>query len=150
MTSFISGLQGRVLLVSLQKGELVLESLCEAFQKYGLRNAVLISGIGTLRKAVYHRIANTSDQAENQFITIEGPMEVSSVQGLLLDGEPHFHITFSDLKQTYAGHLEPGCEVQYLAEFAFAELPEEPALTRKKEPGGFSSIVWKQDESCKE
>ncbi len=148
MTSFISEIQGRILLVSLQKGDLVLESLCEAFQKYGLRNAALVSGIGTLRKAVYHRITNTSDQADNQFITLEGPMEVSSVTGLLLDGEPHFHITFSDLQHTYAGHLEPGCEVQYLAEFMLMELCDAPELTRKKEAGGFSSIVQKRKEVC--
>ena len=30
----------------------------------------------------------------------------------------------SDSEKTYTGHMEPGCEVQYLAELAILELSE--------------------------
>ena len=39
----------------------------------------------------------------------------------------------------YAGHMEPGCEVQYLAELAILELKDLP-LTRKLDEFGISYI----------
>ena len=45
-------------------------------------------------------------------------------QGLVLDGVPHIHFVFSDTKNTYTGHLEPGTEVLYLVEMTLAELTD--------------------------
>lgn len=141
MTDFIYSIaNGRILIVSLDKGELVLETIADVLKKHCIKSAAMISGIGTLRKAVYHMITTTEDHATNRFVTLEGPMELSSVQGLVLEGEPHFHMVFSDLERVYSGHLEPGCEVQYLAEFVLLEFQGED-LRREKTEGGFSRIV---------
>ena len=46
------------------------------------------------------------------------------MDGIVADGEPHFHMTFSDLDKTYSGHLENGCEILYLAEIVLAEIKD--------------------------
>ena len=70
----------------------------------------------------------------------QNPIELGSAQGLTINGEPHFHLTVSDSKRVYTGHMEPGCEVQYLAELAILELPKSFPLTRKLDEFGISYI----------
>lgn len=130
---------GRVVIISLDRGECILESVEAEIARLHVRNGILLSAIGSLRKACLHFITNTDDLAVNQFTTLEGPIELSSAQGLIIDGVPHFHLTISEPGKAYAGHMEPGCEVQYLAELAILELKDLP-LTRKTDAHGISHI----------
>lgn len=130
---------GRVVVIHLGKGEPILESVEAEISRLQIKNGILLSAIGSLRKACLHFITNTDDQAVNEFSTIERPIELSSAQGLIIDGVPHFHLTISEPNGMYAGHMEPGCEVQYLAELAILELKELP-LTRKLDEYGISYI----------
>lgn len=134
---------GKVVIIHLGKGENILESIQEEVHRLNIKNAVLLSAIGSLRKANLHFITNTDDLAANQFITVERPIELSAVQGLIIDGIPHFHLTISEPDGMYAGHMEPGCEVQYLAEIALLEL-KGTFLTRETDKFGISYITQVQ------
>lgn len=101
-----------------------MESLCEALRAEGIRNAVLLGAIGSLQKIEFHRVVTKDIQPQDEYLTIETPCEISSAQGLVLDGVPHIHFVFSDTKNTYTGHLEPGTEVLYLVEMTLAELTD--------------------------
>ena len=140
MKSFTGKEFGRVLIMHLGKGELFLESVQSEIDRLGIKNGILVSCIGSLRKAVLHIITTTEDISTDQFITIEDPIEVSAVQGLILNGEPHFHLVISDTHRAYTGHLENGCEVQYLIELAIIELAN-LELAREKDRFGISHIV---------
>lgn len=123
MKSFISEKSGRVVTMNLQKGELLIESIREEAEKLGISNAVLLSAIGSLRKIVMHVILTTDDLAQNEYLTIEEPIELGAMQGLIINGEPHFHFACSAPGgRSYTGHVEDGCEVQYLVELSFMEL----------------------------
>ncbi len=130
---------GRVIVIHLGKGEDILESIKSEISRSHIENGILISAIGSLRKASLHFITNTDETAVNKFITIERPIELSSAQGLIIDGEPHFHLTISEPDGLYAGHMEPGCEVQYLAELAILEF-KGLQLARRLDPFGISYI----------
>ena len=109
---------GRVIILSFEPGELLLEGTRDKLKEIDVKNAVLVSGIGTFSKARFHRITT----GKTEYPTVEGPMELSSVSGIVANGEPHFHMTFADLEKTYAGHLEDGCVIWYLAELVLIEL----------------------------
>lgn len=113
---------GRVIVLNLKRGDLLLESICEHLEKEGVKNAVLVSIVGSLRKLVYHRPLNFNMSAEDEFITVEAPMEIGSVMGTVINGKPHFHIVAADLEKTHVGHLEKGTEVLYLAEIVLCEI----------------------------
>jgi hypothetical protein len=49
-------------------------------------------------------------------------MELASIQGVVINGEPHFHMVVSDLEKTYTGHLEEGTTVVYLCEISLVEI----------------------------
>jgi predicted DNA-binding protein with PD1-like motif len=53
-----------------------------------------------------------------------GPIELASVQGSVIGGDAHAHISVFDWdsKAVYIGHLEPGSVVAYRAEISLTVL----------------------------
>ena len=92
MRNFIANEYGRTLVIHLGKGELMLESIQKALDEHGIKNAVLLSAIGSLRKLSMHIIMDTDDNATNNFVVVEKPFELCAMQGLVLNGVPHFHM----------------------------------------------------------
>jgi Predicted DNA-binding protein with PD1-like DNA-binding motif len=74
---------------------------------------------------------------DDRFITVEGngPIELGSLSGNVIDGDPHLHIVAQDAKGTYVGHLEEGTEVLFLAEIILAEI-KDPGIHRVKNEHG--------------
>ncbi len=124
MRTFTTEKTGRTIIMHLTKGEDVLASVQTEIDRLGLKNGILVSAIGSLRCAKLHAITTLEDLPTNDYYGCSGPIELGSAQGLIINGEPHFHLTVSDSEKTYTGHMEPGCEVQYLAELAILELSE--------------------------
>lgn len=123
--------QTQLLMVGLEPGEMLLESLQKVIDAHGIKNGVVVSGIGTLKVCRMHYILHTRFPAEDEIMTLNKPLELVSVSGLIADGEPHLHITVSCGKdEVYAGHLEPGSEVLYLAEIAMLVF-DEPRMIRR-------------------
>jgi len=113
---------GRIVVLNLQRGEKVLESVRSQLKELGIENAVILSAIGSLQKAVFHRVTGMQQSPIDEFVTLEQPMELASIQGVVIDGEPHFHMVVSDLEKTYTGHLEEGTTVVYLCEISLVEI----------------------------
>jgi len=122
MRKFIGESIGRIVILNLQRGEKLLESIREQLKEEGIKNAIILSAIGSLQKAVFHRVTGTEESPVDEYVTLERPMELASLQGVVVDGEPHFHMVISDLEQTYTGHLEEGTTVLYLVEITLAEV----------------------------
>ena len=122
MISFCKQGTGRLVVINLERGDLLLESIRDALDSYGIRDAVITSAIGSLSKVVLHRVTGYEPQPVDEFITLEKPMELASLQGIVVDGHPHFHMVVSDLEQAYTGHLEEGTTTLYLVEISLLEL----------------------------
>jgi len=119
----ITGAQlGEVICLRLDYGEDVLEAITRTARELDIQSGVVLSGIGTLYQAVMHMITTTTFPPVDQVVTLEGPLEVTSICGLIADYQPHLHLTISDTRGAYAGHLEPGCLTMYLCEIALARL----------------------------
>ena len=113
---------GKILVINLRRGEQLLESIEKAVRDAGIRNGVILSAIGSLQKAHFHRVTSFSDEPVDEFVTIEKPIELASLQGIIADFQPHFHMVVSDQEQVYTGHLEPDTKVVYLVEITIAEI----------------------------
>ena len=122
MRTIVSEGLGRIVILSFDRGEYLREGIRDKMKELGIKNAVLVSAIGTFYEAKYHRITTTDPDPTDEFITARGPMELSSVDGIIADGEPHFHMTFQDLDRAYSVHLEDGSIICYLAEIVLAEI----------------------------
>ena len=143
MRTIVSDGFGRIIILSFDRGEKLREGIRDKLKQLGVKDAVLVSAIGTFVKARFHRIKNTNRRPEDEIIEIDGPMELAAVAGVVADGEPHFHMVFQDLNRAYAAHLEDGSVVCYLAEVVLAEL-KGVGLTRIRNEEGIALLQQKQ------
>ncbi|MDQ0257334.1 putative DNA-binding protein with PD1-like motif [Evansella vedderi] len=117
---------GRPIVINLSKGDLLLESIRDRLAEEGIKNAVLFGAVGSMQKLVYHLPTSMGPTSEDVFLTIQGngPIELGSLSGNVIDGEPHLHIVAQDKEGNYVGHLEEGTEVLFLAEIILAEMKD--------------------------
>jgi len=114
---------GRIFILSLEPGDFILESIKELIEREDVRDAIVISAIGTLDEYRMHYILTTDFPPENKFEHWKDkPLELVNISGIIANGEPHLHVVVSDSEKAYAGHLEEGCRVLYLAEIAIIEI----------------------------
>lgn len=143
MRTIISEGFGRIIILSFDRGEKLLEGIREKLKQLGVKNAVLVSAIGTFQKARFHRIITTDTKPRDEVIEVDGPMELAAVDGVVADGEPHFHMVFQDMNRAYAAHLEEGSVVCYLAEIVLAEI-KGVELTRARNEHGIALLQKRQ------
>ena len=108
-----------IVVVGIAPGEMLLETIQEAIARHDIQNGAVVSGIGTLKTCQLHYIKDTEFPPTDIFHTLEKPLELLSVSGIIADGQPHLHVVVScGEDEVFAGHLEPSSEVLYLAEIA--------------------------------
>ena len=106
-----------VIALGIAPGEMLLETVEAAVKEHDIKNGAVVSGIGTLKVARMHHIVHDRFPPEDRIFLIEKPLEVSSISGIIADGKPHLHMTVGCRDEwSVAGHVEPGCQVLYLAE----------------------------------
>ncbi len=136
MQHYVSHQTGRTIYVGLRPGDLVVERLIEVLRQEGIRTGVVISGIGTLDICTLHMVTTVGYPPIEHFERwINKPLELAGVQGVIADGIPHLHAIVSDREKAYAGHLEMGCRVLYLAEFVIQEATDLHLVRRPDENG---------------
>ena len=117
--------------IGLQPGEMLLESIQQMIDEGHIQNGAVISGIGTLKTCRMHYVTHTGFPPTDQFFTLNKPLELLSIAGLIADSKPHLHIVVSyGEEETYGGHLEEGSEVLYLAEIAIMVFNEHRMFRR--------------------
>jgi uncharacterized protein len=111
----------RFLALRLDPGEDVLLSLRAAVVEQGIQNAAILSGVGSLDRYHFHVVKTTNMPPGNTFVRGEGPFDILTVTGLVVNGEVHAHISFSNTELAMGGHLEEGCRVLTFAVVVMAE-----------------------------
>src|SRR5918998_5341360 len=111
----------RFVSLRLDPGEDVLLTLRAAVVELGIRNAVILSGVGSLDRYHFHLVKTPNMPPGNTFVRGEGPFDILTVTGLVVNGEVHAHITFSNTELAMGGHLEEGCRVLTFAVVLMAE-----------------------------
>jgi predicted DNA-binding protein with PD1-like motif len=121
MDSWEAGL-GRIIVLRGDRGEDLLETIETNARGNHVANGVIISAIGTLENCRIHRVTSKKLPPEEEYVDIDGPLEINSVSGVIANGRLHAHISVSNGKGTYGGHLEPGSRILYLAEIVMTEI----------------------------
>lgn len=81
-------------------------------KEQGIRNGVILAGIGSVNSYHYHTVSNTTFPSKNIFIKDpEAPADIVSMNGYIVDGKVHAHIMFAYADKAFGGHLEPGTSV---------------------------------------
>jgi uncharacterized protein len=121
--------------IRLDRDDGILESLTNIIQERGIQDGAVLTGIGSVQECTYHRIVSLGPTAKDEFIHVQGPMELVSLDGIIANGEPHLHLTLANAKGAFGGHIEKGCRVLYRVELTVAKFSG-PALARKTNVDG--------------
>lgn len=101
----------RLLAVRLNAGDDILEKLTEMAKREKLQNALILSGVGSVNAYHYHVVSTPELPPENAFIKGEQALDIVNINGVVLEGRVHAHITLADTRVALGGHMEPGCKV---------------------------------------
>jgi predicted DNA-binding protein with PD1-like motif len=103
-------------------GDDLLAAIKEGVEKNAIKNAVILSGVGSVISHSYHVVSSSVNPPKNEFIKGERPADIVNIDGFVINGRVHAHIIFSDASVAYGGHLESGVEVLTFAILTMAEV----------------------------
>ena len=77
-----------------------------------IRHAVILAGLGSVRSYHFHTVSNREFPSKNIYVNNPaGSADIVSMNGYVIDGRVHAHVTFADGNKAFGGHLEPGTTV---------------------------------------
>ena len=114
----------RTMMVSFRRGDYIIEELRELFKREGIDAGLIVGGIGSFDRCSLHTITNTTLPPGERYFSLEGPLEVGSLQGSVAGGEPHIHVVLHDVAndRVHIGHLEPGSRCCFRVELGIIAL----------------------------
>ena len=108
----LTGQFDRVLVFRFKNQTDLLPGLERMVKECKVRNAVILSGIGSVKSYHYHTVSNGTFPSQNVFVkNPDGPADITSLNGYVIDGRVHAHVTLADPDKAFGGHLEPGTTV---------------------------------------
>jgi predicted DNA-binding protein with PD1-like motif len=114
----------RIITVRINPAEDVLVSLRQAVEEQQIQNAVILAGIGSVRSSHFHVVTSRELPPGEAYPKSEQPLDVTTIQGLVISGRVHAHISFSDERNGFGGHLEEGCSALTFTVIVIGELSD--------------------------
>ena len=143
MQVFTGNKTGRIFFIRIEEGDDVLECVNNFIKENKVVDGYVATAFGTLSASVTHYITTTDYPSSFNFDRLKDkPIEVASIDGLIVDGIPHLHTVISDPARVYSGHLEPGCKSLYTFEMVVVEV-EGLNITRRPNKKGKMQIEKK-------
>ena len=124
----------RLVVVRLNTGDDVLESIRNAVAENGVRTGAILTGVGSVSRYRVHVVETVNMPPGDVLFGEDGPYDILSITGLVIDGRVHAHITLSNTQKALGGHLEEGCRILTFGVVLIAEMAE-TALTDWDRPG---------------
>jgi uncharacterized protein len=102
----------KVIVIRLKYQTDLLEGIKKFITQEKIKNAVILSGIGSVRNYNFHVVSNRIFPVENIFVkNASCSADIAGMNGYIIDGRVHAHITFSNADKAFGGHLEPGTNI---------------------------------------
>jgi predicted DNA-binding protein with PD1-like motif len=120
----------RVVLIRFKYKTDLLDGLQQAVKSEKIKNAVILSGVGSVISYHVHAVSNTTLPATLAYSEHAGPMDLIAVNGYVLTGRIHAHITMTDDKKAFGGHLHEGTKVFTFAIITLGVLDDNIDLSR--------------------
>ena len=115
---------GRLVIVRLDSGDDILQAIRAAVEQEGIKDGVILGGLGSINSYHVHIVETPNLPPHDVFIKGDGPYDILSLNGVILHGRIHAHITFSNTEKAMGGHLEEGCRTLSFGVVTLAETPE--------------------------
>jgi len=96
-----------------------------------IKNAVILAGAGSVRGYQVHQVSNRTFPSKNMFVKDPtAPADLIGMNGYIIDGKIHAHMTLATPDNAFGGHLEPGTGVFTFAIVTIGVLNDAADLSR--------------------
>ena len=99
----------RIIMVRLSPGDDLLDHLNEVVASEKIDNAIIVMGFGSVGSYHFHVVASHDTPPAESYPKGNYALDILNVNGMIINGRVHGHITFSDNRIALGGHLEKGC-----------------------------------------
>jgi predicted DNA-binding protein with PD1-like motif len=108
----ITGKFDRVVVLRFKYQADLLAGIEKMVKEQKIRNAVILAGAGSVRNYQVHTVSNRTFPSKDTFVKDPTePADIVSMNGYIIEGRVHAHMTMANPKQAFGGHLEPGTNV---------------------------------------
>lgn len=108
----ISGQFQRVLVFRFKYDTDLLSGIEKMVKQHKIKNAVILAGAGSVRNYHIHSVSNRTLPSKNIFTKdASAPADIVSMNGYIINGAIHAHMTMTNGDKAFGGHLEPGTTV---------------------------------------
>src|SRR3954451_13951487 len=108
----IAGHFERVLVLRFKYQTDLLAGLEKMMKEHKVRNAVILAGAGSVRNYHVHAVSNRTFPSKNVYVKDPpSTADLVSMNGYIIDGRIHAHMTMTNAENAFGGHLEAGTEV---------------------------------------
>lgn len=98
----------RIEIVKMLPGADLLDGFNQAVKERKIKNAVILSGIGSVTDYCFHVVSDKNLPPAQEYPKASVAMDVVNTQGYIMNGRVHAHILFADENSSLGGHLEKG------------------------------------------
>jgi predicted DNA-binding protein with PD1-like motif len=121
----------RVLVLRFKFDTDLLAGLQKMVKQEKISNAIILSGMGSVRGYQVHQVSNRTLPSRNMFVkNPTGPADILGMSGFIANGVIHPHITLATPDKAFGGHLEPGTNVFTFAVVTIGVLKDGADLSR--------------------
>jgi predicted DNA-binding protein with PD1-like motif len=115
----------RIEIIRMRTGTDLLEGLKKVAIDKNIKNAVILSGIGSVTDYHYHVVSDKNLPPAEEFPKASVAMDLVSMQGYIFKGRIHAHMSLSDENSVVGGHLEPGTKALTFFIITIGVLPDD-------------------------
>jgi predicted DNA-binding protein with PD1-like motif len=130
----VSGQFERVVVLRFKYDTDLLAGMEEMVKKEKIGNGVILAGIGALRNYALHHVSNRT--LPNKVMIEKDPTasaDIVSMNGYIVNGKIHAHMTLATEGKAIGGHLDPGNKVFIYAIVTIGVLPDSMDMSKFQE-----------------
>ena len=108
----VSGHLERIVVLRFKFGTDLLAGLKKMVEQEKIKNAVILSAVGSVRGYQLHMVSNRDMPPRILFVkNPTAPADIIGMSGMVMNGRIHPHITLANGDKAFGGHLEPDTTV---------------------------------------
>jgi predicted DNA-binding protein with PD1-like motif len=108
----IEGKFDRVLVLRFKFGADLLACIQKMVKDQNIKNAVILAAAGSVRGYQVHQVSNRDFPSKNMYVKDPtAPADMIGMNGYIINGTVHAHVTLATPEHAFGGHLEPGSTV---------------------------------------
>jgi predicted DNA-binding protein with PD1-like motif len=108
----LTGHFDRIVVIRLKYKANLLDGMNKIVKQQHIQNGVILSAVGSLRGYEIHTVSNRDMPSQDTFVkNPTQPADLVSMNGYVINGRIHAHMTIATPDRVIAGHVEEGNEV---------------------------------------